>query len=251
MRIFIGCSLADAGYNPTDLKLFDDSQALRWLFLFPHPDDEIALAAWINHLVKSGVEVRCVWLHSTPVRRAESEAAMKLLGVEQFKFFNFEDGGFVKAIPNMLSFITEVVSEFDPDRIVTTAFEQGHLDHDATNYVASLLGDYVTFEFPMYHSYDRKLQTVNRFVEPLSGEARLLAEEDRELRRAVLKFYKSQRIGKILNFYDRWIDSDVIRFEKLRVANHSYSEPVGDDKRRARLRRSAKWKIWLDAIQPK
>jgi len=250
MRIFIGCSLADAGYNPNDLKLFDDSQDLRWLFFFPHPDDEIALAAWINHLVKSRAEVRCVWLHSNPVRRAESESAMAVLGVQNCQFYDFEDGGFVKAMPKLLDTLRHEVSSFDPNRVVTTAFEQGHLDHDTTNFaLAQICGD-VLLEFPMYHSYDRKLQTVNRFVEPHGEEVRTLTGEERELRKLVLKLYKSQRIGRILNFYDRWIDADVVRFERLRSPSHNYGQPVGDSKRRARIRKCSKWKIWNGLVQP-
>src|SRR5438445_654803 len=55
----------------------------RWLFCLTHPDDEIAIGAWIRRLTKSGCDVFLSWSHDTPIREEEARAAAEMLGVPQ------------------------------------------------------------------------------------------------------------------------------------------------------------------------
>jgi LmbE family N-acetylglucosaminyl deacetylase len=70
---------------------------LSWTFFFAHPDDELGIAGWMNHLVKSGCRVHACWAHSTPIRMQESLVAMNLIGLDDddCRFGDLPDGGFL------------------------------------------------------------------------------------------------------------------------------------------------------------
>jgi LmbE family N-acetylglucosaminyl deacetylase len=236
------------------MTAFDPNPAERWLFVFPHPDDEIAIIGWIHHLQSLGIPLACAWVHATPVREAESRAVFRPLGIDTLQFGPGEDGHFVEQLPQLGDWLRSVAEEFRPTRIVTTAFEQGHLDHDATNFLINRVPSVPVLELPLYHPYDRIWQTMNQFAGEGKSESRHLTPEEHELKCRLLRAYPSQRLGTILQTA-RTIKRltgrpDPFLTEHLRFQTHvDFARPNHAPRDSARIIKSCRWARWISAIK--
>ncbi|MEA2552601.1 MAG: hypothetical protein QOJ65_777, partial [Fimbriimonadaceae bacterium] len=159
------------------MKAFDTNPKLRWLFCMTHPDDEISICAWIRHLTQQGNEVHISWTHSNPTREAEARAVSLLLGVpnKHLHFLHSTDGRIPEEMPILLRKFQNLMDEVRPDRVCCGAFEQGHLDHDATNFLVRHSFHGPIFEIPFYHTYLTRFQRLNRFAHPAGEEVRALS----------------------------------------------------------------------------
>jgi len=233
--------------------VFDPNPNLRWLFWFAHPDDEIGISAWMRLLARNGNPVRVIWGHSTPVREAESRAAMASLGITDMEFLGFPDGDLCDRMPELQPAFCDRIANFAPDRIVTHAFEQGHLDHDATHAMVRRAFEGTVLEYPMYHPYGVGLLTVNRFSDPAGAERRELDENEQRIKLAISHSYPSQAIGRTLALYDafrklRGWDSLTSR-EWMRLATvRDFTQPNHASPLADRIRRTREWRRWRDAI---
>lgn len=178
------------------MTAFDRDPALKWLFCMTHPDDEISICAWMHELVENGNEVWISWTHDTPVRRLEAIRAAAYLGVpeQRLKFFSAPDGAVCRHLEELEPRFREMMGEVRPDRVVCGAFEQGHLDHDATNFLVNRTFDGAVFEVPFYHTYRTKFPRVNRFADPTGEEVNRLTVDQITIKKAVCRMYPSQRI---------------------------------------------------------
>lgn len=235
------------------MTAFETNPELRWLFWFAHPDDEIGISAWMRFLVRNGNQVRAVWGHSSPIREAESRAAMAALGVVDLSFHALGDGDLCDRMAEALPRFQKEIQDFQPDRVVTLAFEQGHLDHDATHVLVRRAFRGPLLEYPMYHPYGVGLLTVNRFSDPTRAERRELDPLERQIKLAIANSYPSQNIGRTLALYDayrkiRGWDSLTSR-EWLRVAaTNEFNAPNHPASTAARIKRTKEWRRWQDAI---
>lgn len=241
------------------MTCFDPNPDLRWLFCFTHPDDEIAMAGWLRILSEAGVEVHVVWTHSTPRRESESRRAMELIGIpaERLTFLGATDQHVVDEIPDLLPRFAEIGQRLTPDRVVCGAFEQGHIDHDATNFLVNKSMDrYLILEFPLYHPYSRRLQTINRFAAPEGQEVLTLSKTQQRQKVQIGKSYPSQRIWTILWWYEAlgyltFSPKRLFADERLRVQTHrDFSRPNLPEKLADEVRASSTWKRWLNAVSP-
>ncbi len=141
------------------------------LFLLPHQDDEVGIAPAIHQERAAGQTPFCVFLtdgggnRSNPLQRnRESTGALKALGIpkEQLWFVGTEkqipDGRLIEKIPFLRSIIRERFGTTPFKKIYVPAFEGGHPDHDAANFLAALLAlDWkltdAPWEFSLYHAF--------------------------------------------------------------------------------------------------
>jgi LmbE family N-acetylglucosaminyl deacetylase len=236
---------------------FDSDPSIRSLFCFTHPDDELAICVWVRRLVAAGAEVHLSWTHRTDVREAEARAMAKLLGVpeERLTFHAGEDGRVADQMPELLPGFRAMMERVKPDRVYTTAFEQGHLDHDATHCLVRKSFAGPVFEFPMYHPYTRKIQTMGRFGIADGEEVLELTREESEFKNRASKMYRSQNIRSVVFWYTVYRalclrPAGFRRAERLRaVGETDFFTPNLPEPWKSEVARSAMWRRWLEAVR--
>jgi LmbE family N-acetylglucosaminyl deacetylase len=181
------------------------------LFVFAHQDDEIAAAARIGYLVRSGAAITCVYLTdgegrraSSAVRDEESRRVLAHLGVDLARVHfagsqeRLPDGALVEHLDRALALLEVRVTE-PVDEVWCLAWEGGHQDHDASHLVAvafaarrGLLGR--TFELPLYRRHPLlTFQTLAPLHIGKPWSARRLGVREALRILALCRFYRSQR----------------------------------------------------------
>ncbi|HYC93732.1 MAG TPA: PIG-L family deacetylase [Thermoanaerobaculia bacterium] len=174
------------------------------LFVFAHQDDEIAAAARIAHLVRTGATISCVFLTNgeyrsvtSAVRDEESRRVLSRLGVDLARVFfagseaGIPDGALVEHLDRALALLEARVPEA-VDEVWCLAWEGGHHDHDASHLVAVAFAakrGLPCFELPLYHGYQTLAPL--RVGAPWVGRPVPFGEGLRLL--ALCRFYRSQR----------------------------------------------------------
>jgi LmbE family N-acetylglucosaminyl deacetylase len=217
-----------------------------------HPDDEISICAWIKRLADNGNPVFISWTHSHPVRESEARAAATLLGVPEshLHFFRAPDGHVVDHIPHLIPEFEQWFKRVEPDRVCCGAFEQGHIDHDSTNYIVNQTFRGPIFEIPFYHSYMVRLQRINRFADPRGEEVRDLTRDEQRFKKLIAKQYPSQNIWSVLLWYEVLQGSklkrvELARTERMRLQTHrDWLQPNLPERLARRVRRCAIWQRW-------
>ncbi len=239
------------------MRAFDPDPELRWLFAMTHPDDEISICAWIKFLATQGNVIHVSWTHSTPTREREARAVMRELGVldENLHFLYVPDGHVCHRLAQTLPAFRDLIEFVRPDRIACGAFEQGHLDHDATNWLVNQISRGPVFEIPFYHSYHTRLQTLNRFSHPFGEQVRRLNEADRRLKIRMARQYPSQTIWRVLTAYELWQRS-MLRparlwtDERMRLQTHrDFLVPNHGPRLSRKILKSPSWKLWTEAVK--
>ncbi len=238
------------------MKLFDPDPGIRWLFCMTHPDDEISICAWVHRLTRAGAEVFMCWTHSKPEREAEARAVAELLGVHQgnLSFLNAPDRDTCDHMANLVPLMREVIEEARPDRIVCGAFEQGHLDHDATNWIVHHAWEGPVLEIPFYHTYCTRLQTLNRFADATGQDVIRLTPQEERFKLTVAKQFPSQNIWSVLWWYEVWQrtklkPAQLSKSERLRLQTHvDFRKPNLPPKMSAKVSAHASWHRWLGAV---
>jgi N-acetylglucosamine malate deacetylase 1 len=123
----------------------------RSLYVFAHNDDELSAFVPLRDDVRAGREVHVAWLTESLFlahpgeRPGESERAMALLGVPHAHLHFWGEalgatgnGALLLHLAAAVERLAELVRELAPATIVTTAYEGGHIEHDAAH-VATVL----------------------------------------------------------------------------------------------------------------
>ncbi|HEX6099549.1 MAG TPA: PIG-L family deacetylase [Thermoanaerobaculia bacterium] len=181
------------------------------LFVFAHQDDEIAAAARIAYLVRSGATITCVYLTNgegrgapSAIRDEESRRVLRHLGADlaRIHFAGSEeripDGALVEQLDRALALLESRVPE-TVDEVWCLAWEGGHQDHDAAHLVAvafaarrGLLER--TFELPLYRRH--RLLSFQTLAPLRTGKAwtgRRIGFGDALRILSLCRFYRSQR----------------------------------------------------------
>jgi len=237
------------------MQAFDPSPQ-RWLFAMTHPDDEISIVAWIATLVQEGRDVWVSWTHHTPVREVEARRVAERLGVAQDRLFfhGANDGAVCDELARLRDPFRSMVDSIKPDRVVAGAFEQGHLDHDSTNWLVHDAFDGPVLEVPFYYSYLTRIPRLNRFASAEGQEVRELSGPERRLKIEIAKSYPSQAIWKNLLFGEaraRLVgEGSLTATERMRVQKPTdFSQVALPEPLATKVRGSAKWERWLKALQ--
>lgn len=223
-----------------------------------HPDDEISICAWIKRLTSAGNHVYLSWTHSNPRREAEGRAVAEYLGVPQnnLRFLGAADGAVVEEIPRLIDEYRDWINVAKPDRICCGAFEQGHIDHDSTNFVINKVFGGPVFEIPFYHTYLSRIQTINRFADAIDEEIMELSESERQIKLHVAKQYRSQNIWSVLLWYEIWQalkfrPVELAKSERMRLQSHlNFTIPNLPPTLAAKIEASETWQRWLKTIKP-
>jgi LmbE family N-acetylglucosaminyl deacetylase len=133
------------------------------LFLFPHPDDEFAVAQPLADLRARGVAVHCVFLtdggfggQSTQRRRDESLRVLAALGMDAaaIDFLTFEDGRLHASLDPAFAALRVLRERLPPlEAVFFPAWEGGHQDHDAAHLLGLALAreaNVGAWQFPLY-----------------------------------------------------------------------------------------------------
>ncbi len=208
----------------------------------------------MHHLVKRGVEVSAMWAHATPIRREEALRVAQLLGIpdERCSFGAAVDGRFVEDLPALRATIAKELDRRQYDRVVTVAFEQGHLDHDTLNYCVNQCFGGPVLEFPMYWHYARILQRIGRFADSQGEQTWPLDEDAREFLDRLLECYPSQSVKRNVRVYQRLVrpENGLFTHERLRLQpNTEWRTPIHSGRIRDRIERSSKWRRWIAALE--
>lgn len=238
------------------MTLFDPDPRIRWLFCLTHPDDELFIAGWIRQCVLNGCEVFLSWTHDTPIRQREAKAAATAFGVpwDRLFFHGGTDGSVCDEIPHLLPSIQSMVEQVKPDRIVCGAFEQGHLDHDATNYMVNQVFAGPICEVPFYHAYLSSIQTMTRFSDSAGQEVFHLNREARAFKRRLYRQYPSQNIYSVLWAYRAMRlltlrPCDTLSPEHMRWMTHQdFLIPNHPEPLRSKVEQSERWQRWVRAM---
>ncbi len=239
------------------MTVFDLDPTLRWMFCLTHPDDEISIAAFIRQLVDNGNEVWLSWTHRTEVREAEARRVAEVLGIsaDRLVFHEGTDGLICEELEALKPGFARMFSHAKPDRVVCGAFEQGHLDHDATNWLVCNTFEGPIFEVPFYHTYCTRAQSINRFSDPAEQSSLLLNEQDQLFKRNIAKMYPSQNIWMLLVLHEVWT---AVRFRRVFLfrrelmrlkTNYNFETPHHPPSLAARVSKSKSWARWLRAME--
>jgi LmbE family N-acetylglucosaminyl deacetylase len=203
-----GIVAADLPETNLDMNL---SRHARYLFLFAHPDDEVLISGTMKLLVQAGAEVHAAWTTSgdkfvkREIRESELQRSMDILGLDESRIhlLRFPDLGMVAMMEEAAESATSLLSAIKPDIIFANAYEGGHPDHDAVNFLAyessARLG--VTpdlFEFPLYNgtgTFFHWKWRINHF--PQDGAAVLhspLSDDAIHCKYEMMKAYSTQKL---------------------------------------------------------
>ena len=239
------------------MKLFDPDPTLRWLFCMTHPDDEISICAWIHRLTRIGAPVYMSWTHSNSIREREARAAALLLGVPQDRlfFFGATDGNACQEMPELLPQFRDLISKVGPDRVCCGAFEQGHIDHDSTNFLVNQAFSGLILEIPFYHTYTTRFQTLNRFSDPRGEEISWLEIDDQRLKTTIARQFPSQNIWSVLLWYEIWQNTRLrpmalAKSERMRLQTRpNFLRPNHPPKIARRVVGSPLWRKWRRSVR--
>lgn len=239
------------------MTLLEPNPALTWLFCMTHPDDEIAVCCQIRRLVANGNRVHVSWTHATMIREAESRRAMGILNVpyDQLHFLNGTDGSACEELRALDASYRQLMADVAPDRVVCGAFEQGHIDHDTTNYLVNRNFSGPIYEAPFYHTYTTIAQRMNRFSSP-EGEIRMpLTREEVQFKKSFAKLYPSQNIWSVLMAHEAWQAlhlrlPELAKWERFRIQTHfDFSKPNHPFGIAKRVEKHPTWHRWLGALE--
>lgn len=211
----------------------------------------------MRRLAQVGAPVWLSWTHRTDVREREARAAADEIGVphDRLIFHPGADGRICEQMGDLIQGFRDMIARVRPDAVCCCAFEQGHLDHDASNRLVHAAWDGPVFEFPMYHTYRVALQVIGRFADPVGEERLALSDDEKRWKTGLLDLYPSQTIKRNAIWYQRlaWLigrDADLLSHERLRRQAHTdFARPNLPAPLCDKVERSAPWRRWIEALQ--
>lgn len=239
------------------MKPFDLDPELKWLFCFTHPDDELSICTWMRRLVAAGATVYASWTHSVPTREREARNVANEIGLNQanLTFMHGPDGSICRHLSEFRNHFELLNHNIKPDRIVCGAFEQGHLDHDSTNFLINQVFDGLVLEVPLYHAYYSRIQTFCNFSTGNHGDTIHLLDEEREWKVRCAKMFPSQNIWSCLLAHEilqvcKLRRPQLLRFERMRFQEKlDFRQPQHSGRKLERVLKCKKWATWRESLE--
>lgn len=211
------------------------------LLLIPHPDDEVVGAAatiaqrhaagdrFFGLYLTDGIPApEQLWRRDRPRRAArsrqrydEARQAAAMLGIEPVDFLGWPSRSLKAHLRDAAARIGTILDERAVDAIWVSAWEGGHQDHDAANFLASrVAGGRPVFEFAEYNRGGGAVRW-NRFAVPNGTETDLrLTPAEIAMKRKLLAIYRSEKANLALARVER---------ESLRpLPAYDYARPPHD-----------------------
>jgi hypothetical protein len=161
------------------------------LVVLPHQDDEFFLLPYIEEIIRKGGTVRFIYVtngkyanHTPETRAKETVNVLSKYYIQKESIIflghslDIEDAEVVHKYDDIYAFLKIYIANnlSDIGQVITTAWEGGHHDHDALNYIIKRIGKKLNiahkiFEFHLYNSANsiHPLFRVMRPIEP-AGE---------------------------------------------------------------------------------
>lgn len=186
----------------------------RILVLVPHPDDEIVMCgAAIGRARAVGAAVHALYLttgciarenlwawqrfnhaENLRARRIEGEQVAAMRGILPVAWSDRPTRAVWRNLPRVWQEVQDAIKKIDADQIWVPAYEGGHIDHDATNGLASALkGKIQVVEFAAYNWNHGKTQAQTF---PLASDrdfSLFLTTEEKEFKKICLANYISEQ----------------------------------------------------------
>lgn len=208
----------------------------RTMFLVAHPDDEVITFGALLQRVKQPLVVYATngsprdpyfWRdHGTreaysELRQREATRALAELGVNAVEFLPFVDQELYLTLDTAYARVEEIARSFQPEAIVTLAYEGGHPDHDSCSLLSSAIG--TEFGIPVWEGpiYNRAAG-VQAFATGEEGEVLDLSESELQKKLNACKQYPSQ--GDFLGTFR--LEREVVRPQAV----YDYSRPPHEGK---------------------
>jgi LmbE family N-acetylglucosaminyl deacetylase len=216
----------------------------RTLILVAHPNDEAAGCGVLLQRIAEPMVVFATdgapndhwfWTNQNASvnyaaeRRAEAHAALECIGVRNVRFLpdrhpECADLRLYRALPSALQGIVRAVLDFRPQALLVPAYEGGHPEHDACNFLGYIAGSKFgipVWEMPLYHRLSSGPLCCQQFLRA-NGSERVLRPRrgEWERKRQMLACYASQPA------LSRFVPSTTERYRPL--AHYDYARPPHD-----------------------
>ena len=190
----------------------------RILVLVPHPDDEvIGCAAVIGRALRAppqqapAIFATCLttgvpaadrlwpwqrkdYARRVARRREEVRRVADLLGIKPLCFQDIPTRQLKDSLGVTRERLVGFIRDLGVDTLWTPAYEGGHQDHDAANFLASTLRNFAeVWEFSEYNYLEGRVRS-QEFVSRTGAEREsVLSDEERQRKRQLLALYRSER----------------------------------------------------------
>jgi N-acetylglucosamine malate deacetylase 2 len=163
------------------------------------------------------------------VRRDEATQALALTGVKNIFFLGNSAGAFCDQelflnLDAAVDAFAALVEREKPEALLTLAYEGGHPDHDACNFIASIIASRFSlpaWEMPLYHRSADGTPVQQEFLRE-SGMEHLLhaTANEAQIKRAMFQAYQSQ--------FESLPPFQLEKERFRRLPAHDYSRPPHD-----------------------
>jgi N-acetylglucosamine malate deacetylase 2 len=201
----------------------------RTLVVVAHPDDEVIGCGALLQRMREPVVVFCTdgaprqskwWQHYqsreaySRLRRDEARQALSHAAVRDLEFLcdqhreAFVDQELFRRLPDAIIALGLLVKRYQPQALLTHAYEGGHPDHDACCFITSVVArgaGLPAWEMPLYHRDARAKSVHQQFVQRNGFEVELqVGAHEQERKAHMLAAYASQ--GDIISAFDASIE---------------------------------------------
>ncbi len=140
-------------------------KSAKYLFMFAHPDDEVLITGTMKQLLNQGTQVEAAWVTcgeyfgNIETRLRELAKVTNLLGLkeESMHLLRLPDLGLVSMLSQAADKVADMLKSVRPDAVFCNAYEGGHPDHDAVNFLAYEASyraglNPILYEYPLYNA---------------------------------------------------------------------------------------------------
>lgn len=182
----------------------------RTLVVVAHPDDEAIGAGALLRRMREAAVVFCTdggprdpyfWgrygsrENYVQVRRRETDAVMRMAGVRRTHFLPITDQHLYQNLPLAFEELDRITGDFQPDAILTLAYEGGHPDHDSCAFLSYLLGKQhhlPVWEMALYHRKQDGPHCQDFLYPELIGVPLEMSPQELDAKKKMVKLYISQ-----------------------------------------------------------
>ena len=204
------------------------------LLIFAHPDDEIVgLFTFINRKKKRGISFVTFFLTNGVMPREkmwffkrnsyssilsqrilEMKKSMTAIGIKNYTYQNIPSRTLKDNIEPSIYRINKLINKHKIDTLFAPAYEGGHQDHDAANFISSkFVNKLSVYEYSEYNFFSNKVNS-NHFIN-LSGKENniYLDEHEKKEKIEALKIYESEKMNLNYLSFDKECYRSLLKYD--------------------------------------